>query len=181
MLKKVLLKQKWLDINIFISTLYPSAAFSSVLPVSSNICLSSALRRGASQRKWPSRPTPPSHLLFSCCPTKGSSRRAVPSGEAPGLNAQQGPLWWCSSAPQHAHPHHHIHAHIRMQHAVSSRDAHAARPPANTTFAFIHTTHTFLEFLMTPTSFSERPRKETDTFQVKTGSCDRGEAEASSG
>lgn len=49
--------------------------------VSASICLSSAARHGASQRSWPSRLTLPSHLLFSCCPAKGSSRRAVPSGE----------------------------------------------------------------------------------------------------
>ena len=36
---------------------------------------------GASQCSWPSRLTLPFHLLFSCCPAKGSSRRAVPSGE----------------------------------------------------------------------------------------------------
>lgn len=37
--------------------------------------------RGASQRCWPSRLTLRSHLLFSCSPAEGSSRRAVPSGE----------------------------------------------------------------------------------------------------
>lgn len=102
------------------STFYPSAVFlPSVLPVSSNICLSSALRCGASQHEWPSRLTLPSHLLFSCSPAKGSSRRAVPSGKAPGFNAQQGPLLWHASAPPH-----HYHIHISMQHAARRCNTH---------------------------------------------------------
>lgn len=55
-----------------------------VVCVSESICLSesaAAGRCGAPRCTWPSRLTLRSHLLFSCCPAEGSSRRPVPSGK----------------------------------------------------------------------------------------------------
>lgn len=61
----------------FCHTLFPSSFLSSL---SQHLFVSTS-SVWASQCSWPSCLTLPFHLLFSCCPAEGSSRRAVPSGE----------------------------------------------------------------------------------------------------
>lgn len=125
---------KWLDINIFIFTLYLSAVFFFLLSRLSHLT-SACLQRGASQRKRPSRLTRPS-IFYSAAaqpraPPDGPCLQARPRASMP----NKGPC--CDTAPHPSVPFlpSPSTTSTLMQRNVSSRDTNASA-----TFACVLTT-----------------------------------------
>lgn len=94
----------------------------------------SAEARGASQRCWPSRLTLRSHLLFSCSPAEGSSRRAVPSGEPrASVPNKASPVERCTPPCPATPPRPHLGVHLYIHKTLSNiRIQHSLKPTKTT-------------------------------------------------